>query len=146
MKPSTVSLQRRHLMMAGLAGAVAPLPIFAGPLSVAAAAGGDEASRLIVSGRILGGADGKPLTGATVEVWHAGAGAVITCANTDGDGRFFATVSPLDTAGRPRQIYYRVRHAGRETPVTHRISSDLAANLGRDDAGALRTTFALTLA
>jgi protocatechuate 3,4-dioxygenase beta subunit len=146
MKPSTISLRRRHLMMAGLAGAAAPAPLFAGPLSIAEVGAAGSAPRLIVSGRILGGPDRKPLAGATVEVWHAGASGEFTSAATDGDGRFFATISPVDTSGRPRRIDYRVRHAGRETPVTHRISNDLVANLGRDDAGALRTTFGLTLA
>jgi len=39
-----------------------------------------------------------------------------------------------------------VRHDGHETPVTHRISDDLVANLRRDDGGDWRTTFGLTLA
>jgi len=146
MKSSTISLRRRHLMMAGLAGAAAPAPLFGGPFSATAVETGGSAPRLIVSGRILCGRDHKPLAGATVEMWLAGAGGEFTSAATDGDGRFFAAISPLDTAGRPRRIDYRVRHAGRETPVTRRITNDLVANLGRDDAGALRTTFGLTLA
>ena len=143
MKPNTISLRRRHLMMAGLAGAAAPVPLFAGQLSIAEIGAAGSAPRLIVSGRIRGGADGKPLAGATVEAWHAGAAARAT---TDGDGRFFTTIVSADPSGRPRRIHYRVRHEGREMPVTHRISGDLVANLRRDDAGAWRTTFALALA
>lgn len=146
MHSSTVSLRRRHLIMAGIAGAAAPAPLFAGPLSVAAVEADGSVPRLVVSGRILGGADRKPLAGATVEIRLAGAGGEISRAATDGDGRFFAAISPLDTAGRPRRIDYRVRHGGRDMSVTRRISSDLIANLGRDSAGALRTTFGLTLA
>jgi len=146
MKPSTISLRRRHLMMAGLAGAAAPAPLFAGPLSFAEVRAAGSAPRLIVSGRLLGGPDGKPLAGATVEAWHAGAAGAAVRATTDGDGRFFATIVSADPSGRPRRIHYRVRHEGREVPVTQRISDDLVANLRRDGAGAWRTTFSLALA
>ena len=146
MKPSTISLRRRHLMMAGLAGAAAPSPLFAGQLSIAEIGAAESAPRLIVSGRILGGPDGKPLAGATVEAWHAGAAGDAARATTDGDGRFFTTIASADPSSRPRRIHYRVRHEGREMPVTQRISDDLVANLRRDDAGAWRTTFALALA
>jgi protocatechuate 3,4-dioxygenase beta subunit len=146
MKSSTISLRRRHLMMAGIAGAAAPVPLFAGQLSITETGITDSVPRLIVSGRILGGPDGKPLAGATVEAWHAGAAGDAARATTDGDGRFYATIASADRSGRPRRIHYRVRHEGREMPVTHRISGDLVANLRRDDAGAWRTTFALALA
>jgi len=146
MKPSTISLRRRHLMIAGLAGAAAPAPLFVGQLSVAATEAGGSAPRLIVSGRLLGGPDGKPLAGATVEARHAGAAGDSVRATTDGDGRFFTTIASADPSGRPRRIHYRVRLEGRETPVTQRISDDLVANLRRDDTGAWRTTFALALA
>jgi len=146
MKPGTISLRRRHLMMAGLAGAAAPAPLFAGPLSVSAVEAGSSVPRLIVSGRILAGPGGKPLAGAEVEVRHAGASGKFASAITDGDGRFFATIAAADSSGRPRRIYYCVRHDGHETPVTHRISDDLVANLRRDDGGDWRTTFGLTLA
>jgi hypothetical protein len=146
MKPSTISLRRRHLMMAGIAGAAAPVPLFAGQLSIAEVGIAGSARRLIVSGRILGGPDGKPLAGATVEAWHAGTADDAARATTDGDGRFFTTIASADPSGRPRRIHYRVRHEGREMPVTQRISEDLVANLRRDDVGAWRTTFALALA
>jgi len=146
MKPSTISLRRRHLMLAGLAGAAAPAPLFAGQFSTAEAGAAGSAPRLIVSGRILGGPDGKPLTGATVEAWHAGTAGDAARATTDGDGRFFATIASAERSGRPRRIHYRVRHEGREMLVTQRISGDLVANLRRDDAGAWRTTFALARA
>ncbi len=146
MKPSTISLRRRHLMIAGLAGAAAPVPLLAGPLSVAEVEAGGSAPRLIVSGRILGGPGGKPLAGVTVEVWHADASGDFASATTDGDGRFFTTITSAALSGRLRRIHYRVSHQGRETPVTQRISNDLVANLRRDDASTWRTTFGLTLA
>jgi protocatechuate 3,4-dioxygenase beta subunit len=146
MKPGTISLRRRHLMIAGFAGAAAPAPLFAGPIAVAEVAADAGTPRLVVSGRILGGPDGKPLVGARVEAWHLDARDDPASATTDGDGRFFLAISPADSVGRLRRIHYRVSHQGHETAVTQRIAGDLVANLRRDDAGAWRTTFGLTLA
>ena len=129
--PGTISLRRRHLMIAGLAGAAAPLLAFAGRAGACGAGG-----KLIVSGRILR-PDRKPLAGATVEVWHAGAeGGGIRVA-TDADGRFMFVTAVL-----PRQVCYRVSHEGHETPV-RQLS---LAQPQRDEKGAWRATFGLTLA
>src|SRR5882672_5021664 len=91
MKPDTISLRRRHLMMAGLA---APAALYAAQYAGMAAAG--SAQRLVMSGRILG-ADGKPLSGARVELLHPHSNDAIGV-ETDADGRFV-----LDSAGVGRQ-------------------------------------------
>ena len=150
MKPSTISLRRRQLMMAGMA---APVALFASRCGAAGnalvaelvATAGGGAETLLVSGRILG-ANGKPLSGVLVEALHENTNEVIGV-NTDADGRFmFTTTAPIGSSGLPRPVRYRVSHDGHQTPVTHLISDDLVANLRRDDGGEWRTTFGLTLA
>ena len=131
MKPDTISLRRRHLMMAGLA---APAALYAAQYAGMAAAG--SAQRLVMSGRILG-ADGKPLSGARVELLHPHSNDAIGV-ETDADGRFV-----LDSAGVGRQsVRYRVSRKGhptRSTPLE-------TVQLQRDETGALRGTFGLMLA
>ncbi len=158
MKP--VSVRRRQVLMAGLAGAAVPTVLCAAH----AAASGRVASAavtktpLVVSGRIVT-PDGKPLSGAAVEVWHAGAQAPETCApcalvSTDGDGRFvFAVTTPASRAGAPREIRYRVSHRDhaatvRELHFARRRGApgQEIARLHRDESGTWRTTFALTVA
>jgi protocatechuate 3,4-dioxygenase beta subunit len=145
MKPDTISLRRRHLL---IAGAAAPATLFAAhcraagnaPAAGLSATAGGGAERLVVSGRILG-ADGKPLSGARVEVLHAPSSEG-TGVNTDADGRFlFATTAPVGSSG-PRPLRYRVSDKGHQTRATQLD----AAQLRRDDAGAWRGTFAVTLA
>ena len=71
-----------------------------------------------------------------VEVWHEEAGEHAS-AVTDADGRFmFATVMP------PRDIQCRVTHEGRSMPA-RRLHF---AQPQRDEKGAWRATFGLTLA
>jgi protocatechuate 3,4-dioxygenase beta subunit len=133
--------------MAGLAGAAAPASVFAvsGASTrneLAASAPIGQTDRLVVSGRILGGS-GKPLAGATVEVWLADSRDTRASVSTDADGRFFAAVSPAER-GRPQDIRYRVSHRGRETPVKrHHFAR---GQMQRDEAGAWRATFGTTLA
>jgi hypothetical protein len=141
---NSISLRRRYLMIAGLAGAAAPAVAFAG----AAASPQDEpavssfADRLVVSGRILG-ADGNPLSGATVEIWPAGSRQPGGSVYTDGDGRFFTAIAPAEH-GRPRALRYRVVHGGRGTPVKQLHFA--RGQIQRDEAGAWRATFGATLA
>jgi len=146
MKPSTISLRRRQLMIAGVA---APAALFATHCSAAGntlvaeltatASGGAE--KVLVSGRILG-AHGKALAGALVEALHGATNEGIGV-NTDADGRFmFTTVAPTGSTGLPRPVRYRVSHEGHQTPVTQLE----AAQLQRDPAGTWRGTFGLTLA
>ena len=161
MKHDTISLRRRYLVIAGLAGVAAPATLFAGQCSgtlrnasVGAelfAGGGDK---LVVSGRILGAPDCKPLAGAMVEVWHASGRVPCASVITDADGRFmFTTIAPAEYPGRPRHIHYRVSRQGHATPVTqlyfareHGVSDDRVAQLQRDNAGTWRASFGVTLA
>ena len=151
MKPDTISLRRRHLL---IAGAAAPAILIAAQCGAAdnvlaaglpaAASGGAE--KLVVSGRMLDGYR-KPLAGALVEVLDSGSN-VSASVTTDADGRFmFTSAVPRET------INYRVSRKGRETVVrqlhlVHKpgISGDQVAQLHRDDADVWRTTFGLILA
>jgi protocatechuate 3,4-dioxygenase beta subunit len=155
----TISLRRRHMLIASLAGIAVPSTVFAGQCSVAS---GDTGSmtelatsigenRLIISGRILW-SDCAPLAGATVEMWHVGTGTNRTSTTTDADGRFFAEMAParLDSA---RPIHYRVSHDTHGTSVrqlylarARGAAGDSVSHLQRDDTGAWRTTFGVTLA
>lgn len=163
MKPNAISLRRRQLMVAGLAGATTPLTVFAAPRSAApraALAAGHSASagsgmeKLVISGRIVGG-DRKSLASAVVEAWHArsnahrGPGVI-----TDADGRFVLTLTtPGGDSGRPRSVHCRVSLDGHQTLVTQLRfarapggAADQVSRLERDEAGVWRTTFGLTLA
>ena len=151
MKPDTISLRRRHLL---IAGASAPATLIAAQCGAAGnvlaaglpavASGGAE--KLVVSGRMLDGF-GKPLTDALVEVLDPGSNTNASV-TTDADGRFmFTSTVPLD------YINYRVSHKEHETVAkqlhfAHKpgVSGDQVAQLQRDDAGVWRTTFGLTLA
>jgi hypothetical protein len=105
-------VRRRQLMIAGLAGTAAPAVAAqfrhaaVGELGAVEGEGG-----LVVSGRILA-RNGKPLAGASVEVWRANARGDAASATTDGDGRFFATIASSRN-GRPQDLRYRVSRAGR---------------------------------
>ena len=126
MKPDTISLRRRQLIIGTLAAT--PMAALATtsntPFAITAAANG----KLVVSGRILG-ADGKPVFGALVEMLRAGSEATAT---TDADGRFMLTTTAST------RIRYRVSHAEHATRVEQ-------LNLSADDAGTWRGTFGLAL-
>jgi len=141
MKHGKISLRRRHLMIAGLAGVAAPAAIHAAGQSQGLNAEISAAEDMVVSGRILD-ADGKPAFNAVIELWQPGAAERAT-ATTDGDGRFF---TPLAGSGK-RHIHYRVIHAGQRTRTNRLdVARDAGAHLQRDDAGLWRTTFGHTLA
>jgi hypothetical protein len=139
-----ISLRRRYLMIAGLAGAAAPAVALAGATASPqeGLAVSSFADRLVISGRILG-ADGKPLSDAAVEVWLADSREPHGRVNTDGDGRFFTTIAPAEH-GRPRDLRYRVVHGGRGTPVKRLHFA--RGHMQCDEAGAWRATFGATLA
>jgi hypothetical protein len=143
-RTNAISLRRRYLMMAGLAGAAAPAAAFAGATGSPqdGLAVSSFADRLVVSGRILG-AGGKPLSGATVEVWPADSREPRGEVSTDADGRFFTAVTPTGH-GRPQDLRYRVVHGGRGTPVKRLHFA--RGQMQRDEAGAWRATFGATLA
>ena len=144
-------------MLAGLAAGVAPAAFFAGPgraahhneiASTVALAG---TGKLIVSGRVLG-ADRRPLAGALVGMWRPDTQAERARAATDADGRFFVTIAPAGR-GRPQFVRYRVSHRGRVMTENQLyferepgVPDDRIARLQRDDSGAWRATFGLTLA
>ncbi|MDB5809329.1 MAG: hypothetical protein JWN94_1451 [Betaproteobacteria bacterium] len=133
MKKSTISLRRRHLMIAGVAGMALPVVGFGhefGSTSPAAAA----MQKLIVSGRVVA-ADGKPIAGANVAT-------VGTSVMTDGDGRFvFETVTP---AGLSPQLKYQVSHASHGT-MRNELNVARSAQLQRDEAGTWRASVGVAL-
>ena len=132
--------------------------------------GPDGNARLIVSGRVLGAPDCKPLAGALVEVWHADANGdysgftrgkkdnaaclLRASIKTDAEGRYrFLTIVPAEYPGRPQHIHYRVSHAGHATLVTQLyfvrergVADELVVALRRDDRGVSRAAFEITLA
>ena len=127
-------------------------------------------ARLVVSGRILGAPDCKPLAGALVEVWHADANGdysgftrgkaddpaclLRASLKTDADGRYsFSTIVPAEYPGRPPHIHYRVSHAGHATLVTQLyfarergVAEALVVPLQRDDKGVSRAVFDISIA
>ena len=123
MKPDTISPRRRQLIVGGLSAApVAALASQAGgPLTAAVTPHG----RLVVSGRITG-ADGKPVSGALVEVLRGEADAAAT---TDADGRFMVTTTAST------RIRYRVSHQDHETKVEEMSLSPDAAGTWRGTTG-----------
>lgn len=132
-------------------------------------ASGSGGEKLIVTGRVLGMPDCKPVAGALVEVWQADArgdysqvGAKQDDAScllrasirTDGEGRYaFTSILPGEYPGRPRHIHYRVSHKGYTTLVTQLyfvrergVPDQLVVSTARDAQGAARAVFDITLA
>jgi protocatechuate 3,4-dioxygenase beta subunit len=179
--------RRRQLLLAGCA-AIVTLPARAqqcrvtprdqlGPfysrnapeLNDLCTSGSGGKARLIVSGRVLGMPECKPLAGALVEVWHADANGdysgftsgktddpaclLRASLKTDSDGRYsFSTVVPAEYPGRPPHIHYRVSNAGHAALVTQLyfarergVANQLVAPLQRDDKGTARASFDLVL-
>ena len=139
MKPSTISLRRRQLMIAGAAaGPATALASQAGDALIAGLSAGTAHGKLVVSGRILG-RDGEALRGANLELVNARAEeAAVT---TDADGRF------LFTTAAASRVDYRIVHRGEATPIRRlHFGGEHVARLDRDAKGTWRTTFALTLA
>jgi protocatechuate 3,4-dioxygenase beta subunit len=153
-KSRTISVRRRQLMIAGFAGTAAPA--LAGQLHEQLAAVGqvgavERAGGVVVSGRILAGS-GRPLAGATVEIWRANARGDAATATTDGDGRFFAKVAS-DRPGRPRHIHYHVSDGGRTLATQElyfargrEVAERRSGHLERDEAGTWRAAFGISLA
>jgi protocatechuate 3,4-dioxygenase beta subunit len=133
----------------------------------ASGSGGGE--KLVVTGRVLGMPDCKPLAGALVEVWQADArgdysqvgakqddaGCLLRASlRTDAEGRYaFTTILPGEYPGRPRHVHYRVSHAGYTTLVTQLyfargrgVSDQLVAFAARNAQGVAQAMFNVTLA
>ena len=159
-KSESISLQRRHLMIAGAAAVVVP----AGWLfttraraanSAAPASAASRATALIASGRITT-TDGKPLAGASVAAWHScnRSDADHTCAAvTDADGRFvFNTIAPQVSADGIQPLRVRVQHPAMAdhhafvmfSPDHNRPEAVVAQTL--PDHHTLRASFSLTVA
>jgi protocatechuate 3,4-dioxygenase beta subunit len=130
--------------------------------------GGGE--KLLVTGRVSGVPDCKPLSGALVEVWQADARGKYTLftlgkkddercllrasIRTDSEGRYnFRTILPGEYPGRPRHIHYRVSQQGYATLVTqiyfareHGVPDSLVVSTARNSQGVARAMFDITLA
>ena len=158
MNHDTISLRRRHLMIAGLAGVAAPAIGFAARSGgapegtiVARHVAGEQ--KLVVSGRILR-SDGTPLAGGRVEIQRAGTAGESIVAGTDADGRFmFTTTAYAEATGRLRHLDCRISHQGQERLATRlhfagdrSVAGERIAQLLRDGAGVWRASFGLTLA
>lgn len=119
-----------------------------------------KGERLVVTGRVLGLPDCRPLAGALVEVWQADARGEYTLVEgarpdpgcllrasvkTDAEGRYrYGTLLPGVYPGRPRHIHYRVSHPDYRALVTQLYFkgdphlggvADLAIELTRGEAG-----------
>jgi hypothetical protein len=148
-KHNTISLRRRRLMIAGLAGATAPATVFAAQRSSALAAPLSSASRyasdgtLVLSGRILG-ADRRPVNGASIEILAVGL-APRAAATTDADGRFVLTTHACSLRdGCLQALGYRITHRAHRA-LEARV--DFArAQSQQDEAGVWRAAVGLAFA
>jgi hypothetical protein len=146
MKHSKFSMRRRQVMAMGTIGAgalAAPGVVMAAHEPVVRQAG----DKIVVSGRILGAQHGQALAGAQIEIWQADARGVRAehtreVAVADGDGRYFAVLN-----GNAHRLHYRVSHQGYTARVTqlHTGARQRSVTLTRDDAGATRAAFEMTL-
>jgi hypothetical protein len=159
-KPNTISLRRRQVIVAGLAAAAAPAALFAAQCDVASAAPSQPQltevftegtdALLVISGRVVG-SDCKALAGAVVQVWYVDPKQAVAT-TTDADGRFVLTAD-VPATGETRDFKISVTPPdGRTVTAQRRFtldagpSDDTLAQVHRDEAGTWRTTLALTLA
>ena len=118
-----ISLRRRHLMIAGLAGAAVPAGVFAGLAREEALGDSQIAGNVVVSGRVVD-VHGEAIPGARVSSTPD------VSAMTDGDGRFVLTMN----VPRRRDVALRVSHADHPARVAR------LAHFDRDETGTWRTT------
>lgn len=149
MKRENFSERRRQVIVLGAAGAVGAGALAMPSATLAASQPSAQLSggKIVVSGRVVGAADGRALAGAQIEIWQAdargaridGTHEVITA---DGDGRYFAALK----VGAPRLIY-RVSHKGYTAKVAQLNSGaqQRSVSLSRDDAGVTRAAFEMRL-
>lgn len=146
MKHAQFSQRRRQVLALGAAAAaLAPAAARAGRESGALINGG----KVVVSGRVVGTQDGKPLAGAQIEIWRVDARGVRAAAaheviTADGDGRYFAALK-----GHAQCLQYRVSHKGYGTRLAQlRTDSHTqrSVTLTRDDSGVTRAAFEIKLA
>jgi hypothetical protein len=151
-KSETISLQRRHLMIAGTITAVTAGSLYAAAQTFSSPSptrtGAATSSSLLASGRIVT-ADGKPLAGADIIARQLCSGSEPCRTATDADGRFvFETATPQ--GAQPMLVY--VTH-----PEIAPFHTELRFGQGRNagnvihaqtllDRDTLRASFALTVA
>lgn len=145
MKHEQFSQRRRQVLTLGAGAALTPAITLAGGDTAAAFNGG----KVVVSGRVLGAQDGKPLAGAQIEIWQVDARGIRAEAThevitADGDGRYFAAFK-----GHPQRLQYRVSHKGYTTRLAQLNASgntQRSVTLTRDDNGITRAAFEMKLA
>ena len=139
MKKQIISKRRRQVLMmgAGSLGIVAAPAMAIPTIEGTWARSGADA---VVSGRVVSAVNGEPLAGAHIEIWND---AVRVTATTDGDGRYFATVSTADS-----KLNYRVTHLGHTAQITQlRLGGAQQRRVTRvrDASGTTRAAFELAL-
>lgn len=144
MKRTAVSLQRRQLMIAGLAGVAAPAVLLSpgsrAEMSAMPNVAPRSGERLVISGRVLT-RQGAALHGATIQITQ---GERMRAA-TDADGRFML----IATTPRGGTLSYRLTHdvhgihEGRLQLAQVETARDIHAQ--RDEAGVWRAAFGVTL-
>ena len=152
MKSETISLQRRHLMIAGTITAVTAGSLYAAAQTFSSASptrtGAATGRSLLASGRIVT-ADGKPLSGAAILARQFCTGNEPCQTATDADGRFvFETATPQ--GAQPMLVY--VTHPG-IAPFQAEVRFDRGSNARNVvhaqtllDRDTLRASFGLTVA
>jgi hypothetical protein len=144
MKHNQFSLRRRQVLLMGAGALAAPAVAMAANEPVVQFSGG----KIVVSGRVVGVADGRALSGAQIEIWRAdergmrveSSHEVVTA---DGDGRYFAVL-----IGSAQRLHYRVSHKGYGTKVAQLQAgspTQRAVTLTRDDTGITRAAFEMKL-
>ncbi len=147
MKQQNFSARRRQVMAVGMLGTgtlAAPAVVMAAHEPAVHFSDGN----MVVSGRILDASAGRALAGAQIEIWQANAHGMRAehtreVAVADGDGRYFVALK-----GDAQRLHYRVSHQGYTAKVTqlHARARQRSVTLTRDDSGAARAAFELTLA
>jgi hypothetical protein len=147
MKRESFSERRRQILALGTVGAGA-LAVPAAVMAAHAPMVQFSNGKMVVSGRVIGAPDGKPLSGAQIEIWPVDARGVRSetaheVITADGDGRYFATLK-----GNAQRVHYRVSHKGYTTKVAqvNCAAQQRAVTLTRDDAGVTRAAFEMKLA
>ena len=145
MKRTAVSLQRRQLMIASLAGLAAPILLtplesrahMSSMLNVAPRSG----DRLVLSGRVVTRQD-TPLQGARIETTQGER----VHATTDADGRFML----MTTTPGAGSVSYRISHRGHDayegTLQLTQLDTAREIHAQRDEDGVWRAAFGVTLA
>jgi protocatechuate 3,4-dioxygenase beta subunit len=148
-KPNTISVRRRQLVIAAVVGVATPGGLLAGQcvghsglLESPTLAGGASVhgDKLVLSGRVLDGAC-MPVAGALIDAPHVDARTV-----TDADGRFMLVARSASVAMQIRVSHARHAIENLSVKFAPEHSRDLQSRLLRDDAGTWRATVEIALA